>query len=260
LDQCVASGNGTGAFVASLTGLAPATLYYVRAYATNSVGTSYGAQVSFTTQNPFVNKQPTMNVIGDVSFLHTAAEQVVNLSGISAGAGENQNLTVTAVAANTQLIQSLSVQYVSPHETGILRFQNDRRQVGTTTISVIVKDDAGIANGGVDSLVVTFTVNVLLDTDLGDEDATPKEFRLDQNYPNPFNPSTQISFSLPVGVHVDLAVYDMMGRRVTQLVDAFTAVGTHRVTFDAAALPSGIYMYVIKAGGMTASNKMTLIK
>ncbi len=259
-DQCVSSGGGTGAFTTSLTGLTQATLYYVRAYATNFVGTSYGAQVSFTTQNPFVNKQPTMNAIGDVSILHTAAEQVVNLSGISAGAGENQSLTVTAVAANAQLIPSLSVQYVSPQATGTLRFQNDRRQVGSTTISVIVKDDAGTANGGVDSLVVSFGVNVLLDTDLGDEDTTPKEFRLDQNFPNPFNPSTQISFSLPTGEHVDLAVYDMMGRRVTQLVDAYTAAGTHRVTFDAASLPSGIYMYVIRAGGMTASNRMTLIK
>jgi hypothetical protein len=201
-----------------------------------------------------------MNVIGDVSFLHTAAEQVVNLSGISAGAGENQNLTVTAVTANTQLIQSLSVQYVNPQETATLRFQNDRRQVGTTTISVIVKDDAGTANGGVDSLVVSFAVNVLLDTDLVDENTIPKDFRLDQNYPNPFNPSTQISFALPTGVHVDLAVFDVMGRRVTQLVDAYTAAGTHRVTFDAGALPSGIYMYMIKAGSMTASSKMTLIK
>ncbi len=259
-DQCVSSGSGAGAFTASLTGLTQATLYYVRAYATNSVGTSYGAQVSFTTQNPFVNKRPTMNVIGDVSILHTAAEQVVNLTGISAGAGENQNVTVTAVAANTQLIPSLSVQYVSPQATGTLRFQNDRRQVGTTTISVTVKDDAGTANGGVDSLVVSFLVNVLLDTDLGEDETTPSEFRLDQNYPNPFNPSTQISYSLPTGEHVDLAVYDMMGRRVTQLVDAFTAAGTYRVTFDAGALPSGIYMYVIKAGSMTASNKMTLIK
>ena len=42
-------GNGTGTFVSSLTGLTPGTVYYVRAYATNSVGTSYGVEVSFTT-------------------------------------------------------------------------------------------------------------------------------------------------------------------------------------------------------------------
>jgi len=259
-DQCVASGNGTGAFTASLTGLTPSTLYNVRAYATNAAGTSYGAQVSFTTQNPFVNKQPTMNVIGDVSFLHTAAEQVVNLSGISAGDGENQNVTVTAVAANSQLIQSLSVQYESPQATGTLRFQNDRRQVGTTTISVKVKDDAGTANGGVDSLVVSFVVNVLLDTDLGDDDTTPKEFRLDQNYPNPFNPSTQISFSMPTREMVRLTIYDMMGRQRLLLLNSEMAAGTHSVTVDASSLSSGIYMYVLSSGNFTAAKKMTLIK
>jgi len=43
-------GSGTGSFVSSLTGLTPNTTYYVRAYATNSAGTAYGNQVSFTTQ------------------------------------------------------------------------------------------------------------------------------------------------------------------------------------------------------------------
>jgi hypothetical protein len=45
------SGTGTGAYVSSLTGLNIATTYYVRAFATNSVGTSYGPEVSFTTLN-----------------------------------------------------------------------------------------------------------------------------------------------------------------------------------------------------------------
>ena len=45
----VTSGSGTGTFTSSLTGLSPATTYYVRSFATNSVGTVYGAEVSFTT-------------------------------------------------------------------------------------------------------------------------------------------------------------------------------------------------------------------
>jgi hypothetical protein len=256
----VSSGSGTGTFTASLTSLSSGTLYYVRAYATNTAGTAYGSQVSFTTQSPFVNKRPTMNVIGDVSFLHTAAEQVVNLSGISAGVGENQNLTVTAVAANTKLIQSLSVQYVNQQATGTIRFQNDRQQVGTTTISVRVKDDAGTANGGVDSLVVSFVVNVLLDTDLGDENATPNEYRLDQNYPNPFNPSTQISFSMPSREMVRFAIYDIMGKQRLLLLNSEMAAGIHTVTVDARSLTSGIYMYVLRSGNFKASKKMTLIK
>ena len=45
----ISSGSGTGAFTCQLTSLAPSTTYYVRAYATNSIGTAYGAQVAFTT-------------------------------------------------------------------------------------------------------------------------------------------------------------------------------------------------------------------
>ena len=48
-DSKTADGSGTGAFTSSITGLSPATPYNVRAYATNSAGTSYGSQVSFTT-------------------------------------------------------------------------------------------------------------------------------------------------------------------------------------------------------------------
>lgn len=47
-------GTGAGAFSSSLTGLTPATTYYVRAYATNSVGTAYGNQVTFTTAQQLV--------------------------------------------------------------------------------------------------------------------------------------------------------------------------------------------------------------
>ena len=49
-------GTGTGSFTSSMTGLTANTTYYVRAYATNSVGTSYGTQQTFTTTNTtFVN-------------------------------------------------------------------------------------------------------------------------------------------------------------------------------------------------------------
>jgi len=198
---------------------------------------------SFTITELFVNKQPTMNPIGDVSFLHTAAEQVVNLTGISAGAGENQSLTVTAVAANTQLIQTLSVQYVSPQATGTLRLQNDRRMVGTTTISVKVKDNGGTANGGIDSLVRVFTVNVNLDTDLEtDLSELPTDYELLQNYPNPFNPSTIIPFQLPGRAFVTLGLYDVTGRLRATLLHQEMGAGRHEVSLDASNFGSGLYL------------------
>jgi uncharacterized protein (TIGR02145 family) len=51
LNTKTADGTGTGVFTSAITGLNPNTAYYVRAYATNSAGTAYGTQVSFTSSN-----------------------------------------------------------------------------------------------------------------------------------------------------------------------------------------------------------------
>ncbi len=63
-DNTMSSGSGTGVFISSLSGLSPGTLYYVRAYATNSAGTAYGNQVSFFTrvQLPVLNTIPVTSV------------------------------------------------------------------------------------------------------------------------------------------------------------------------------------------------------
>ncbi|MEY1639587.1 FISUMP domain-containing protein [Tenuifilum osseticum] len=53
------NGSGTGTFTSNLTNLQPGTVYYIRAYATNSVGTTYGNQLSFTTQNGVITLTTT---------------------------------------------------------------------------------------------------------------------------------------------------------------------------------------------------------
>ncbi|MFQ5571394.1 MAG: T9SS type A sorting domain-containing protein, partial [Rhodothermales bacterium] len=88
----------------------------------------------------------------------------------------------------------------------------------------------------------------------------PATYRLEQNYPNPFNPTTDITFDLPEAVHVLLEVYDVTGRRVARLVDTQMPAGQHRVTFDAARLPSGVYLYRLTAGSFSRSHHMVLTK
>ncbi|MDP1676398.1 MAG: T9SS type A sorting domain-containing protein, partial [Bacteroidota bacterium] len=90
--------------------------------------------------------------------------------------------------------------------------------------------------------------------------SNPQTFELDQNYPNPFNPSTNIRYSIPSESYVTLNVYDLLGRLVTSLVEGKQSVGTHSVTFNVAALPTGVYIYAMRAGNFTAARKMVLIK
>jgi hypothetical protein len=85
-------------------------------------------------------------------------------------------------------------------------------------------------------------------------------FELRQNYPNPFNPSTTINYQLPMTNFVTLRVYDMLGRVVKTLVNEQESAGTHSIPFNAAGLPSGIYIYQLRAGNYVSTKKMILSK
>jgi hypothetical protein len=92
------------------------------------------------------------------------------------------------------------------------------------------------------------------------DEQLPNELRLDQNYPNPFNPVTQISYSLPQAGQVRLAVYNMSGQPIQELVKGTQSAGSYQVSFDAASLPSGMYLYRLETSGAVLTRKMMLIK
>ena len=87
-----------------------------------------------------------------------------------------------------------------------------------------------------------------------------KSFNLAQNYPNPFNPSTTITYSLSQNGFVSLTVYDVLGNKVTDLVNADQQTGSHRVVFNGANLASGVYYYRLQTQLGVQTNKMILIK
>lgn len=89
----------------------------------------------------------------------------------------------------------------------------------------------------------------------------PSTYVLNQNYPNPFNPSTLIKFSLANSSKVTLEVYNLLGQRITVLVNGQQMpAGEFNVNFDASRLASGVYIYRLTAGDFTSTKKMTLIK
>jgi subtilisin family serine protease len=93
---------------------------------------------------------------------------------------------------------------------------------------------------------------------------SPEKYTLMQNFPNPFNPSTTIEFSIPQASNVTIEIYNIVGERVASLVNKTLDAGYHRANFNASNLPSGTYVYQLKASGQngtfTETKKMLLMK
>jgi hypothetical protein len=117
---------------------------------------------TFTVTVNAVNQAPTLNTISNLTTNENAGLQTVNLSGITSGAANenNQTLTVTATSGNKGLIPNPTVNYTTANTTGNLTFTPAANAFGTATITVVVHDNGGTANGGVDSVTNTFTVTV----------------------------------------------------------------------------------------------------
>ncbi len=97
-------------------------------------------------------------------------------------------------------------------------------------------------------------------TEVKSETEIPEKFTLMNNYPNPFNPSTHIKFHLTESGPVTLKIYDVLGNEIKTLLNEEKPRGDYLVDFDGRNLSSGIYLYVLNAGGKTISRKMCLMK
>lgn len=89
---------------------------------------------------------------------------------------------------------------------------------------------------------------------------SPESFDLEQNYPNPFNPTTTIRFSIPQSGNVTLHIYNVIGQKVTTLVDGQLKAGKYEVSFDGTKIASGVYFYRISFQNNMVTRKMMLVK
>lgn len=90
--------------------------------------------------------------------------------------------------------------------------------------------------------------------------AVPLRWQLGQNFPNPFNPSTSFELKIAGFSHVSVKIFDLLGREVGTLVDGELTPGIHRVTWNAADHPSGVYFCRMSAGGYREMRKLVLLK
>ncbi len=111
-------------------------------------------------------------------------------------------------------------------------------------------------------------VNILkedVDLSVGDNDELKNEITLYQNYPNPFNPSTTINYSLPAAGRVQIAIYDILGNEVKELVNKHVLPGLHSSVWKGdnhagQKVSSGVYFYSLTSGDLQITKKMFLIK
>ncbi|MBN2105589.1 T9SS type A sorting domain-containing protein [bacterium] len=88
----------------------------------------------------------------------------------------------------------------------------------------------------------------------------PDNFGLFQNYPNPFNATTRFVYRIPFRSRVRLAVYDILGCQVDQLIDDVQNAGEYTVQFDGANLNSGIYLLRLTSASRALIKRMALVK
>ena len=88
----------------------------------------------------------------------------------------------------------------------------------------------------------------------------PIAYGISDAYPNPFNPVTSFEYTMPEDGMVQVAIYDISGRMVSELVNGYQSAGSYPVVWDAQELSSGVYMVNMISGDYSTIQKVMLIK
>jgi len=174
---------------------------------------------------------------GTVLFIKNVANQIIGSAMTSA----NGSYIISGLEGGDYTLTASVVGYVSASSSVVLDVTQSNTVVANMKLSTTV---LGVQN------------NTL---------SLPKEVELYDSYPNPFNPSTLVSFSIPEGQFVKLAIYNVLGQKVKELVGEYLSAGTYSYVWDASdnrgnKVASGMYLYRLEAGATTAVKKMLLMK
>ncbi|MCI0536873.1 MAG: Ig-like domain-containing protein, partial [Verrucomicrobiales bacterium] len=154
--------NGTLSFTpsANASGTATVTVILKDHGGTANGGIDASPPQTFTITVAPVNDAPTLAPVNSVTINDDARARMINLTGISAGGGENQSLTLRATSNNPNLLPHPTVNYSSPAATGTLTFAPVNNAHGSALVTVIVTDDGGTENGGVNAVTNIFSVTI----------------------------------------------------------------------------------------------------
>lgn len=180
-----------------------------------------------------------------------------------------------------QKLQGTSM--ASPHVAGVVALLLERNRYLTRDNVISLLSSTAVSAGGTVpnntfGAGKMHALNALLATPAGVDCATLARttgvdcdgnriytYQLLNAYPNPFNPATTIGFTLEKPEKVDLAVYDMLGRRIRELSSEELTAGLHQILWDGTnsrgdAVASGVYFTRLVTPGYSASHRLMLLK
>lgn len=107
---------------------------------------------------------------------------------------------------------------------------------------------------------LAFVTDDISSAQFASDHSVPQYYELYQNYPNPFNVSTNIDYYLPEESNVKIEVFDVLGQRISTILNARKQPGKHSLVFNGNNLASGFYLLTFKAGEYFKTKKITLLK
>ncbi|WP_113647753.1 MBG domain-containing protein, partial [Pedobacter chitinilyticus] len=155
-DNALFAVSGTSLNTAAILDYETKATYSVRVRSTTQYG--FSLDRVFTINLTDVNEVPTLAAVANQTICYTRTSQNVALTGISAGPETSQTTSLSVSSSNAGLFDALTVS--GSGATGTLVYQVKTGVVGTATVTVTVKDNGGIANGGVDTYSRTFVITV----------------------------------------------------------------------------------------------------
>ena len=93
----------------------------------------------------------------------------------------------------------------------------------------------------------------------------PLEFIISRNYPNPFNSITHIDYQVPIDNHINITIYDVMGREVKTLMDQVQIKGIYTIDWNGQSeygksVSTGVYFLQFTSNGFSNEKKMIFLK
>jgi len=238
--------------------IAPGKGYWVRASADGMVYLSSGASLPRTTAELTAN---SLTINGMKLQFGVEVTEALALSH-SLPPKPFDGAFDVRFAGDTRIAEDAAVVDVMNSSSELIVEYNIIKDAGDYMLWVLVADGEEIVLDGMGTVSLSGGVTQLT---LSKVPEVPESFGLEQNFPNPFNPVTNISYQVPEASDVSIAVYNMMGQKVADLVQAHVPAGFHNVVWDSRNLQgepvsSGVYLYMITAGDFHAMKKMILMK